>query len=125
MDNLLSGGLHSIRSTILARFCKFFESRRKSNSLVGRVMANITCKDIRTVTGSNLFYIKKEIRLDPARDIMVKVKEALLGLRSSVPLEDGWRFSCLRKYLNERYLLRAGHQDTGEIDKLLESICIS
>ena len=91
VDNLLSGGLPSIKSSILARFCKFFQSVRVSCSLAVRVMANITCKDISSVTGSNLFYIEKQIKLDPGKDMLLKVKEALLNLRSSVPLEDAWR----------------------------------
>ena len=123
-DNLLSGGLPSIRSSILARFCKFFQSLRMSCSLAVRVVANITCMDIRSVTGSNLYNIEKEIKLDPVKDVMMKVKAAILGLRSPVPLADAWRISCLRKYLDERHLLRAGNQDTEEIDKLIESICI-
>ena len=66
--NLLAGGLPSIRSSVLARFCKFFSSLRSNSCLALRVMANISANDIRSVTGNNLFNIQKEILLDPTRD---------------------------------------------------------
>jgi hypothetical protein len=124
---MLAGGLPSIRSSVLARFCKFFVSLRSSSSLALRVMANISANDIRTrsVTGNNLFNIQKDILLDPTRDLMSKVKITILGIRAAVPRQDIWRIPCLKKFLAQKYALVSQHQDTDEIDKLIESICIS
>ena len=88
VDNLLSGGLSSIRSSILARFCKFYKILTMSKSLAVRVMANISAMDIRSVTGSNLFNIRKEIKLDPARDPVPCLKKQILGLEVNVPVQD-------------------------------------
>ena len=62
VDNLFAGGLPSIRSSVLARFCKFYKGLRHSSSLAVRVIANIASMDIRSVTGSNLFNIWKRRR---------------------------------------------------------------
>ena len=77
------------------------------------------------MTGSNLFNIEKEVKLDPVRDQLVRVKAALLALRAAVPERDGWRFGCMRNFFEEKYLLAAGHQDTGQMDSLIDSLCSS
>ena len=125
VDNLLSGGLPSLRSSVLARYCKFFNSLMKSNSLAVRVVANICSNDVRSSTGSNLLNIEKEAKLDPLRDMLVKVRTALLSLRTPVPLEDCWRIGCLQKFLAERFVLDARHHDTEYMYKLIDSLCIS
>ena len=111
VDNLLAGGLPSIRSSVLARFCKFFVSLRISSSLALRVMANISANDIRSVTRNNL--------------LMSKVKITILGIRAAVSRQDSWRVPCLKKFLAQKYVLVGQHQDTDEIDKLIESFCLS
>ena len=118
VDNLLSGGLPSIRSSILSRYCKFFRSLKVSSSLAVRVVASICYKDVRSFTGSNLFNIAKEVKLDP-------VQTALLGMKTTVPKEDCRRIGCLRKFLAERYVMGARHQSTDEMDKLIDSLCNS
>ena len=76
-------------------------------------------------TGNNLFNIQKEILLDPTMDLMSKVKITILGIRAAVPRQDSWRVSCLKKFLAQKYALVAQHQDTYEINKVIESLCIS
>ena len=88
-------------------------------------MAIISANDIRSVTGNNLFNIQTEILLDPTRDLMSKVKINILGIRAAVPRQDSWRVSCLKKFLAQKYALVAQHQDTYEINKVIESLCIS
>ena len=96
-----------------------------SKSLAVRVLANISSNDIRSVTGSNLYNIKKEIKLDPVRDPLPAVKRSLLEMKTAVPAQDLWRLPCLQKFLALKYAMEAKHQDTGEIDKLTESLCKS
>ena len=125
VDNLLSGGIPSMRSSILARYCKFYKGLRASNSLAVRVVASICSSDVRSTTGSNLLNLGKESQLDPVRDPLVKVKAALLSLKTSVPLEDIWRVGCLRKFLSERHAMAARHEDTEDMDRLIDSLCTS
>ena len=125
VDNLLAGGLPSIRSSILARFCKFFQSLKASSSLAVRVLASICSKDVRSATGSNLYNIAKEVKLDPVWDLLATVRAALLQIKLLVPMEDSWRIGCLKKFLDQRYLMAAEHQDTSDMDRLIYSLCTS
>ena len=61
------------------------------------------------------------------RDPLVKVKAALLNLslKTSVPVNDFWRVGCLRKYLSERHAMAARHEDTVDMDRLIDSLCTS
>ena len=90
-----------------------------------RIVANICGGDIRSVTGSNLYNIKKLVNLDPTTDGIANLKRQILDIRAAVPLQDFWRVPCLQKFLGEKYALVAKHQDTEDIDKLISSICIS
>ena len=125
VDNLLSGGIPSMRSSILARYCKFYKGLRASNSLAVRVVASICSSDVRSTTGSNLLNLGKESQLDPVRDPLVKNKAALLSLKTSVPVGDFWRVGCLRKFLSERHVMAARHEDTEDMDRLIDSLCTS
>ena len=87
--------------------------------------ANISSNDIRSVTGSNLFNIKKEIKMDPVRNPLPVVKRNLLEMKASVPVQDLWRLPCLQKFLALKYTMEAKNQDTGELDNLIESLCKS
>ena len=72
-----------------------------------------------------MFNIEKEVKLDPVRDLLVKVKAALLGLGTAVPVEDTWRIGCLQKFLARKYILEASHQNTMHLEELIDSLCIS
>ena len=58
---------------MVARYLKFFESVKSSSSVVVSVVANLAAADIRSVTGSNLFNLKREAGMD-------KLEKLLLGL---------------------------------------------
>ena len=88
-----------------------------SSSLAVRVVANICC-----ITGSN---IEKKVKLDPVRDSLAKVKTALLGLKTTVPVEDSWRIGCMQKFLAKKYILEARQRDTVYMEELIDSLCIS
>ena len=90
------------------------------------MVANLASLDIRSATGSNLFGLRRECA---AQEIdgksMATVKSLILGLKTSVPEPDKWRFGCLRKYLDERYQLKARLEDTTLLDSLIDSLCSS
>ena len=125
VDNLLAGGNPSMKSCILARFCKFYQSLRNSSCLAVRVLAALCSKDVRSATGSNLSNIAKMIKLDPNWDNLAMVKRALLDIKAEVPARDCWRIQCLTKFLAERYNMAARQQDTEYMDKLIDSLCSS
>ena len=55
VDNFLSCGIPSMRSSQLACFWKFLHGVKGSSSLEVRVVANLSAADIRSTTGSNKF----------------------------------------------------------------------
>ena len=112
--------------SILSRFCKFcFASVRNSNSLKVRLVASLASVDIRTPTGSNLFGIRKEFKLEPLDTNLGLLRSTILKTTSAVPDQDFWRIRCLKKFLDQKYKLEARHQDTSEINDLIDSICSS
>ena len=123
VDNLLSAGIPSLRSSILARFGQFLESVKTSSSMEVRLVASLSMVDIRTATGSNFFGIRKEFKLDTRNISSVEVKSTILGSVSQVPDQDTWRIRCLKNYLEQRYQQEANHQDTTLLDELIDSIC--
>ena len=125
VDNLLSAGIPSVRSSVLARYCRFFESVRTSSSIEVKVVANIAASDIRSMTGNNLFNLKKEANMDITRENIGQARKVLLELKTTVPDQDSWRVGCLKKFLAEKYVLTASHQNTDIIDSLIDSLCKS
>ena len=99
VDNLLSGGLPSLRSSVLARYCTFYARLMRSSSLAVRVLANICSHDVRSLTGSNVYNIEKEAKMNILKVSLVNVKAELLALRTMVPLEERWRIGCIKKFL--------------------------
>ena len=67
----------------------------------------------------------KRADFDPVKDPLPSLKKEILALKVSVPVQDSWRLPCLQKFLARKYALEADHQDTGEIDKLIDSLCMS
>ena len=123
VDNFLSGGIPSIRSSVLARYVKFVTSLRSSKSLEVRVVANIVSADIRSTTGSNLVNLEKEAGMVLTRDNMWEMRRVLLNLKTPLPSNDSWRVGCLRKFLSERHKLQAMDQDTEALQELINSLC--
>ena len=123
VDNLLSAGLPSLSSSVLARFCKFYESVKNSRSMEVRLVASLAVGDIRTPTGSNCQGIRREFNMQAGSMVLMRGK--ILDAKRSVPGQDCWRLPCLRKFLNQRYQLEASLKDTMEIDLLIESLCSS
>ena len=109
----------------MAKFCKFYESVKTSNSLEVRLVASLASEDIRTATGSNLFGIKQEFNLDPRDNQMWLLRSSILGSTSEVPDQDTCRIRCLKNYLGKKCQLEARHEDTSEITDLIDSICSS
>ena len=54
VDNLLSSGIPSMRSSVLARYCRFVNSARTSQIMEVRIGANIAAADVRSPAGKNL-----------------------------------------------------------------------
>ena len=59
VDNLLAGGMPSLRSCTIACFWNFYHGVMNSNSMEVKLLANLASKDIRSTTGANISGIRK------------------------------------------------------------------
>ena len=56
-------------------------------------------------------------------DTLQVLRSSILESVSEVPGQDVWRIRCLKNYLELKYQREAKHQDTGEIDELIDAVC--
>ena len=89
------------------------------------VVANIAAADIRSMTGNNLFNLKKEANMDITKENIGKARMVLLNTRTSVPDQDKWRLACLKKFFSQKFQLEANHQSSELVDSLIDSLCSS
>ena len=65
LQQILSCGFTSARVDILVRYVKFFHSLRYSVCHEVQVLSRLLARDVQSVTGSNLSYLKALTKLDP------------------------------------------------------------
>ena len=125
VDHLLSCDYTSVRMDILSRFVKFVKGLKASPSVEVAVMCGIVEKDIRSVTGSNLEYLRWETGMDPLGNALAKVKEALGRKKATIPEDEKWRVGYLGKLLQARgEALYEGGQ-TGLMTTLIDCLCVN
>ena len=124
VDNLLAGGLPSMRSSVLACFGNFYKGVERSTSLEVRTLATIAAHDVRSTTGTNLSSLIRETGCDPVKD-QLKVRETLLEHRCPVPDADAWRIPCLVKYLDLKHRQEVLGSDTSRVEALIHSLVTS
>jgi hypothetical protein len=77
VQQVLSNGMFSARTDILARYVSFFRSLRTSSNIEIRVLANLTSRDLLSTTGKNLKTVQEASDLDPWQATPAKMKSAL------------------------------------------------
>ena len=126
VDNLLSSGIPSLKSSLLSCYMKFHASVTTSESLEVRIVASLISSDLRSTTGLNLHGIRQLCNLDNLGFVSSpSVKDIMEKTRIEVPPQDSWRLPCLQKFLGERFRLQAELEDTSEVDDLINSLCSS
>ena len=124
VENLLSGGLPSMRSSVLACYGNFFYGVQHSDALEVRTLACVAANDVRSSTGSNLRNLARDTGFDPIEN-RDKVRETILAYRCPVPATDTWRIPCLKKYLTVRNRMEVLGADTSEVEALILSLVTS
>ena len=128
LQNVLSPGLTSARSEILARFVTFFRSLRIAPSHEVRTAALLAARDLRSVTGRNLALVAGLSGQDPWTASTARVRGALRE-RETVPVPEGdvWRCNYLGKLLKQRQnAFYNGEKDKANYFSLLiDSLCTS
>ena len=121
VDNLLAGGLPSLKTSVRACFSNFHQGVITSASLEVRVIACIAGSDLRSSTGSTLHNIALVTGSDPVRE-PARARQELLRLRHPVPAAESWRIPCLMKFLDVRHKQELLGEDTGEVEAIIRSL---
>ena len=121
VDNLLAGGLPSMRSSVLACYGNFFAGVRFSAAIEVRTLACVAAADVRSTTGSNLRKLANETGVDP-RENPSEVRRLLLDTKCPVPAMDTWRIPCLKRFLSVRHRMNVVGEDSSAVDALILSL---
>ena len=128
VQEVLACGSTSARTDIMARFCKFFQSLRRSPCREVAVLANLMARDVRSTVGKNIRLITEFSGRDPWTDSPVSLKAGLVAAETvDIPDADKWRVSYLGVLLEQRqewhYL--GAEEEEANLQKLVASLCIN
>ena len=112
-----------IRTNILARYVKFFQSLLNSKSPEVALVANLVGHDVSSTTGRNLYMLGQETGLNTWTASPIMIRMALQESETVVPDEERWRLPLLEKLLLQRNNLELQVQDTTEVQSLIDSLC--
>ena len=124
VDNNLSCGYHSIRSQIISRYVKFFQTLLSFPSKEVAVIARVAGGDAGSNTGRNIKNIRLETKLNPVTCPVYKIKEFLFR-PAQVPENDVWRLPLLFQYVNTRNDQVNDWSSTEYMDNLIDCLCTS
>ena len=85
VEQVLSPGITSVRTDILAKYVGFFRSLRISPSHEVSFMAHLVSRDLRSVTGRNLRMVEDETGLSPWLQTPAKVKQVIASVKEDLP----------------------------------------
>ena len=89
------------------------------------LVANIAGRDKSSTTGINLTHIHAKMGLNPWSTKSTAIKQALWDREDPVPPREMWRIPLLQKLLSQRHALEVNCKETKDINKLIDSLCLS
>ena len=125
VENLLATEFKSFATRIKTSYVNFFKRLLNSRSDEVRLLAQLTGRDATSTTGRNLRNIHLETGLDPWSSPSYQIGDKLSQLVAPVPPQDLWRLEYLQKLLIKRYDMEVDVQETKNITKLIDSLCIN
>ena len=123
VDHLLAKSFNSVRKKVLSQYVSFLKRLGNSVSTEVRLMSKIVAADIRSVTGKNVFNMRKEFNLDPWLATSGMFQKSYKFYE--VPEVDSWRLPLLSSLLKERQEMDACGDTTETISGLIDSLCYS
>ena len=124
VENYLCDNFRSMRKQVYTRFHSFSLNLAKSPSREVRFLFNLVKKDCRSVTGTNLVFLKDFFSCD---DILKYAKWRIEEMHPKLEQLEPWRRSLLDTLLNARR--ERTHQDLNltknSLDEMIRSLCIS
>ena len=121
VEGHLTSGPAPLRNLVLARVPAFFQRLLSSPSREVAIMANISVKDARTVTASNLRLLTNVTGLDCSLADKISVKNALPI--KGVPESERWRLGLLDHLIQQRSELDKEGSDFRRVVAMISSLC--
>ena len=128
LQQILCCGFTSAKVDILVRYVKFFHSLRDSSCHEVQVISRLLARDVQSVIGNNLRYIKAVTMLNPWTVKQKRLREVLVAVETvEVPNIDRWRLPCLVTLLNEKRNahLAAMEDEEERLSGLINSLVIN
>ena len=90
-------------------------------------MSAVARQDIRTVTGSNVAFLRRETGMDPVLASLPKLKCELQKRVASVPDVDRWRVKYLTRLLSDRGEdhYRGDEEEVERLSVLIDGLCVN
>ena len=91
-------------------------------------MANLTGRDVRTTTGSNLKLLEELTGLNPWIYGSARIKDELIKEETSeIPVQDEWRVCYLASLLQKKqhHYYMGEEEATKELTALIDSLCVN
>ena len=103
MQQVLSSGQVSAKVDIMCRFSKFFHSLRMSTSKEVQVLSRLLAREIRSLTGRNIWLIHELTDLNLWTASKQRLRAALCVQEVvEVTLQDEWRIPFLSSLFSQR-----------------------
>ena len=125
MQQVLSSGQVSAKVDIMCRFSKFFHSLRMSTSKEVQVLSRLLARDIRSVTGRNIWVIHELTGLNLWTASHHRLRAALCEQEVvEVPLQDEWRIPYLSSLLSQRRVAKnlASEETVDYLTELINNL---
>ena len=126
-DQLLERGMTSVKCDIMSRYAGYVQALVDSPSTEVSIMANIAIRDVRSNTGSNIAYIRRQTGLCASQCRSQDIKQKFIE-GAVVPDDcDVWRVEYLGKLLASRgeYYYAGNNYLASEITTQINSLCIN
>ena len=126
LQQVLSSGMESAKTSILVRYATFFKNLRNSTSKEVAMLANLVSRDIRTTTGSNLRAVEEASGHCPWVTSKDRLRDSIIAKETVQVLEeDQWRIPMLDKLLTSRQEMNylGEVEEVSRISELIHSLC--
>ena len=125
VERVLTGGMRSVRESLLTRYVMFLQSLYASSTRELRILSNTASSDARSVTGNNLAKMAMETpSLEVRSCSKLRARLAFMN-KSSVPVEEEWRAPLLARLLQEKMAGLQADMDNNHLDSMIEVMCSS
>jgi hypothetical protein len=123
VENLLANNFSSLKKQILSRYITFFQSLFTSASKEVRHLARVVSRDARSTVFRNIQLIEQLSGLSPWDFPKFKISQQIKKV--SIPENNEWRLSLLKKMLNIRMVEESSMKETESLSKMIDSLCNS